>query len=101
MKKIVFFNSFLLFIKNVIVQSEQLYNRSFDKMKIWVDKDIQTNFLLVPLFYSMERGNNLEVTVAGRQQLLYYINQKQKNTRIAQLIEVAGFISQQHPGLKH
>lgn len=76
-------------------------NHSFEEMKAWVDKAIQTNSLLVLLFHGVGGGNSLDVSIAAHRQLLLYINQKQNEIWTAPLIEVAGYIRQQQSGIKN
>jgi sialate O-acetylesterase len=76
-------------------------NHSFEEMKAWVDKAIQTNSLLVLLFHGVGGGNSLDVSIAAHRELLLYITQKQNEIWTAPLIEVAEYIRQQQPGFKH
>jgi sialate O-acetylesterase len=76
-------------------------NHSFEEMKAWVDKAIQTNSLLVFLFHGVGGGNGLDVSIVAHRQLLLYIAQKQNEIWTAPLVEVAAYIRQQQPGFNH
>jgi peptidoglycan/xylan/chitin deacetylase (PgdA/CDA1 family) len=69
-------------------------NNSFEEMKAWVDKAMQTNSLLVILFHGVGGGNGLDVTIAAHRQLLYYIKQNEKVIYTAPMIEVATHIKE-------
>jgi sialate O-acetylesterase len=67
-------------------------NNSFEEMKAWVDKAMQTHSLLVILFHGVGGGNSLDVSVASHRQLLIYIKQHKKDIYIAPMLEVAEHI---------
>lgn len=67
-------------------------NHSFEQMKEWVDKAIQTNSLLVILFHGVGGGNALNVSLQAHRDILKYIKQKEKDIWIAPMVEVAEFI---------
>lgn len=67
-------------------------NHSFEQMKEWVDKAIQTNSLLVILFHGVGGGNALNVSLPAHRDILKYIKQKEKEIWIAPLVDVAEFI---------
>jgi peptidoglycan/xylan/chitin deacetylase (PgdA/CDA1 family) len=69
-------------------------NHSFEQMKEWVDKAIQTNSLLVILFHGVGGGNGLDVSLPAHRELLSYLKQNEKDIWIAPMIEVAEFIKQ-------
>ena len=64
-------------------------NHSFEEMKIWVDKAIQTQSLLVFLFHGVGGGNGLDVLLSAHRKLLRYIKQKEKEIYIAPMVELA------------
>jgi peptidoglycan-N-acetylglucosamine deacetylase len=68
-------------------------NHSFEEMKQWVDKAVQTNSLLVILFHGVGGGNGLDVSLPAHRQLLQYLKQHEKDIWIAPMIEVADFIA--------
>jgi peptidoglycan/xylan/chitin deacetylase (PgdA/CDA1 family) len=65
-------------------------NHSFEQMKEWVDKAIQTNSLLVILFHGVGGGNSLDVSLQAHRDILKYI--KQKDIYVAPMLEVADHI---------
>lgn len=67
-------------------------NHSFEQMKVWVDKAIQTNALLVILFHGVGGGNGLDVSLAAHKELLTYIKQREKEIWVAPMVEVADHI---------
>ena len=67
-------------------------NHSFEQMKEWVDKAIQTNSLLVILFHGVGGGNALNVSLQAHRDILKYIKQKEKEIWIAPMVDVAEFI---------
>ncbi len=67
-------------------------NHSFEQMKEWVDKAIQTNSLLVLLFHGVGGGNGLNVSIDNHRKILSYIKQQEKDILIAPMIEVAEHI---------
>jgi peptidoglycan/xylan/chitin deacetylase (PgdA/CDA1 family) len=69
-------------------------NHSFEQMKEWVDKAIQTNSLLVILFHGVGGGNSLDVSLPAHRELLSYLKQNEKDIWIAPMIEAAEFIKQ-------
>jgi peptidoglycan/xylan/chitin deacetylase (PgdA/CDA1 family) len=69
-------------------------NHSFEQMKEWVDKAIQTNSLLVILFHGVGGGNSLDVSLPAHRELLSYIKQHEKDVWITPMIEAAEFIKQ-------
>jgi sialate O-acetylesterase len=70
-------------------------NHSFEQMKEWVVKAIQTNSLLVILFHGVGGGNSLNVDVAAHRQLLNYLKQQEKDIWIAPMLDVAEYIKKQ------
>lgn len=69
-------------------------NHSFEEMKAWVDKAIQTNSLLVILFHGVGGGNGLDVSLEAHRKLLSYIKQKESEIYVAPMLEVAEHIIQ-------
>lgn len=67
-------------------------NNSFEEMKAWVDKAIQTNSLLVILFHGVGGGNSLNVSIENHRKLLRYIKQKENEIWTAPLLTVAEYI---------
>ncbi len=67
-------------------------NHSFEQMKEWVDKSVQTNSLLVILFHGVGGGNGLNVSIDNHRKILSYIKQQEKDIMIAPMIEVAEHI---------
>ncbi|WP_462221496.1 glucuronyl esterase domain-containing protein [Ferruginibacter sp.] len=67
-------------------------NHSFEQMKEWVDKSVQTNSLLVILFHGVGGGNGLNVSIDNHRKILSYIKQQEKDILIAPMIEVAEHI---------
>jgi peptidoglycan/xylan/chitin deacetylase (PgdA/CDA1 family) len=67
-------------------------NHSFEQMKEWVDKAIQTNSLLVILFHGVGGGNSLDVSLQAHRDILKYIKQNQKDIYVAPMLEVAEHI---------
>jgi peptidoglycan-N-acetylglucosamine deacetylase len=67
-------------------------NHSFEQMKVWVDKAIQTNSLLVILFHGVGGGNGLNVSIEDHRKILVYIKQKKKELMIATMLETAEYI---------
>jgi len=70
-----------------------VYNNSFEEMKQWVDKAIQTNSLLVILFHGVGGGNDLNVSLDAHRKILSYIKQNEKDIYTAPMLEVAGYIA--------
>lgn len=68
-------------------------NNSFEEMKVWVDKAIQTNSLLVILFHGVGGGNGLDVSIENHRKILRYIKQKEKEIYVAPMLEVAEHIN--------
>ena len=69
-------------------------NNSFEDMKQWVDKAIQTNSLLVILFHGVGGGNGLNVSLDVHRKILSYIKQNEKNIYNAPMLEVAEYIGE-------
>lgn len=69
-------------------------NHSFEEMKAWVDKAIQTNSLLVILFHGVGGGNGLDVSIENHRKILCYIKQKEKEIYVAPMLELAEHINQ-------
>jgi len=69
-------------------------NNSFEEMKQWVDKAIETNALLVILFHGVGGGNGLDVSLDVHRKILSYIKQKEKDIYIAPMVEMAEYIAQ-------
>ena len=67
-------------------------NHSFEQMKVWVDKAIQTNALLVMLFHGVGGGNGLDVSLAAHKELLTYIKQREKEIWVAPMVEIANYV---------
>ena len=67
-------------------------NNSFEEMKMWVDKAIQTNSLLVILFHGVGGGNGLDVSPENHRKLLRYIKLKQTEIWTAPMITLAEYI---------
>jgi sialate O-acetylesterase len=64
-------------------------NHSFEQMKEWVDKAMQTNSLLVILFHGVGGGNGLDVSIAAHRQFLQYLKKNERDIWIAPMLEVA------------
>ncbi|HET9746789.1 MAG TPA: polysaccharide deacetylase family protein [Chitinophagaceae bacterium] len=75
-------------------------NHSFEQMKEWVDKAVQTNSLLVILFHGVGGGNSLNVDVQAHRQLLQYLKKNEKDIRIATMLETVGYIKNQRQSNK-
>ncbi len=69
-------------------------NNSFEEMKAWVDKAIETNSLLVILFHGVGGGNGLNVSLVEHRKLLTYLKGKKDTVWIAPMISVAEHIIQ-------
>ncbi len=69
-------------------------NHSFEQMKEWVDKSIQTNSLLVILFHGVGGGNGLNVSIENHRKILRYIKQNEKDLYTAPMVEVAEHIAE-------
>ena len=67
-------------------------NHSFEQMKEWVGKAIQTNSLLVLLFHGVGGGNSLDVSLENHRKILAYIKQQEKDLMIATMLETAEHI---------
>ena len=67
-------------------------NQSFEQMKEWVDKAMQTNSLLVILFHGVGGGNGLDVSLQAHRNILRYIKQHEKDIYVAPMLEVAEHI---------
>ena len=70
-------------------------NHDFEQMKVWVDKAVQTNSLLVLLFHGVGGGNSLDISLQAHRDILKYIKQNEKNIWIAPMLEVAEYIKSQ------
>ena len=68
-------------------------NNSFEEMKQWVDKAMQTNSLLVILFHGVGGGNALNVSLDAHRKILSYIKQNKKDIYNAPMLEVAEYIA--------
>jgi len=68
-------------------------NNSFEEMKQWVDKAMETNSLLVILFHGVGGGNALNVSLDNHRKILSYLKQNEKNIYIAPMLEVAEHIA--------
>ena len=71
-------------------------NHSFEQMKEWVDKAIQTNSLLVILFHGVGGGNGLDVSLPAHRDILKYIKQHEKDIYVAPMLEIAEHIKTYH-----
>jgi peptidoglycan-N-acetylglucosamine deacetylase len=69
-------------------------NHSYEQMKAWVDKALESNNLLVILFHGVGGGNGLNVSLEAHRKLLSYINQHKKDIYIAPMVEIASYIRQ-------
>ncbi len=67
-------------------------NHTFEQMKEWVDKAIQSNSLLVILFHGVGGGNGLNVSLENHLKILTYIKAKKNDLYIAPMLEVAEYI---------
>jgi sialate O-acetylesterase len=67
-------------------------NHSFEQMKEWVDKAMQTNSLLVILFHGVGGGNGLDVSLSAHRDILKYIKQHEKDIYVAPMLEIAEHI---------
>jgi len=67
-------------------------NHSFEQMKEWVDKAMQTNSLLVILFHGVGGGNGLDVSLPAHRDILKYIKQHEKDIYVAPMLEIAEHI---------
>lgn len=67
-------------------------NHSFEEMKVWVDKAVQTNSLLVILFHGVGGGNGLDVSIPAHRKLLTYIKLNEKDIWVAPMVEVAAHV---------
>jgi peptidoglycan-N-acetylglucosamine deacetylase len=76
-------------------------NHSFEEMKAWVDKAIQTNSLLVILFHGVGGGNGLDVSIGNHRKILRYIKQKENDIYVAPMLEVAEYINHWQQVNKH
>lgn len=75
-------------------------NHSFEQMKEWVDKAMQTNSLLVILFHGVGGGNSLNVDVQAHRQFLQYLEKNEKDIWIATMLETAEYINSQRQAVK-
>lgn len=69
-------------------------NHTYEQMKEWVDKAIQTNSLLVILFHGVGGGNSLNVSLNAHRQILTYIKQNEKDIYVAPMLEVVTHITE-------
>ena len=67
-------------------------NHSFEQMKEWVDKAMQTNSLLVILFHGVGGGNSLNVSLQAHREFLQYLKKNEKDCWIAPMLDVAEYI---------
>jgi len=67
-------------------------NHSFEQMKEWVDKAMQTNSLLVILFHGVGGGNALNVSLPAHRAILKYIKQNEKDIWVAPMLDVAEYV---------
>jgi peptidoglycan/xylan/chitin deacetylase (PgdA/CDA1 family) len=67
-------------------------NHSFEQMRAWVDKAIQTNSLFVILFHGVGGGNALDVSLPAHREFLQYLKKNEKDIWIAPMLEVAEYI---------
>jgi sialate O-acetylesterase len=67
-------------------------NHSFEQMKEWVDKAMQTNSLLVILFHGVGGGNALDVSLPAHREFLRYLKKNEKDIWIAPMLEIAEHI---------
>ncbi len=67
-------------------------NHSFEQMKEWVDKAVQTNSLLVILFHGVGGGNALNVSLPAHRDFLKYIKQHEKNIWVAPMLDLAEYV---------
>lgn len=75
-------------------------NHTFNQMKEWVDKAMQSNSLLVILFHGVGGGNSLNVDLHAHRQLLQYLKMNGKDIWIATMVETAEFIKNQSQAIK-
>jgi sialate O-acetylesterase len=73
-------------------------NHSFEQMKEWVDKAIQTNSLLVILFHGVGGGNSLDVSLKAHRDILKYIKQNEKDIWVAPMLDVAEHVKKWQAG---
>ena len=67
-------------------------NHSFEQMREWVDKAVQTNSLLVILFHGVGGGNALDVSLPAHRDFLKYIKQNEKDIWVAPMLDVAEYV---------
>jgi len=67
-------------------------NHSFEQMKEWADKAMQTNSLLVMLFHGVGGGNSLNVSLQAHREFLQYLKKNEKDGWIAPMVDVAEYI---------
>ena len=67
-------------------------NHSFEQMKEWVDKAVQTNSLLVILFHGVGGGNALNVSIPAHREFLQYLKKNEKDIWITPMLDVAEYI---------
>ncbi len=69
-------------------------NNTFEQMKAWVDKAMETHSLLVILFHGVGGGNSLDVSLPAHRQFLNYIKEKENDIYVAPMLEVAEHIKE-------
>lgn len=69
-------------------------NNSFEEMKAWVEKAMETNSLLVILFHGVGGGNALNVSLPNHSKFLHYLKAHEKEIMIAPMVTVAEYIKQ-------
>jgi len=67
-------------------------NHSFEQMREWMDKAVQTNSLLVILFHGVGGGNGLDVSLQAHREFLQYLKKNEKDIWIAPMLEIAEYI---------
>lgn len=67
-------------------------NHSFQQMKEWVDRAVETNSLLVILFHGVGGGNALDVSLPAHREFLRYLKRNEKDVWVAPMVEVAEYI---------
>jgi len=72
-------------------------NHSFEQMREWADKAMQTNSLLVILFHGVGGGNALDVSLQAHREFLRYLKKNEKDIWIAPMLEVAEYIKEWKP----
>lgn len=67
-------------------------NNTFEQMKVWVDKAIESHSLLVILFHGVGGGNSLNVALPEHRKFLEYLKKRESELMIAPMLEVAEHI---------